>query len=97
MATSDVINFQTDMTKSLPSGGTVSSPTSFLVDLKTGQHVTLQDSPTATGNIVSQIVRGTALIVGRSYQFSQVFLAGQVNAVNIEVTVTTEIDCVLQP
>lgn len=91
MATTDSIPFEIDMTNALPTGGSVSSPTSTLVDLKTGQAATLTDAPTVLGNVVTQIVRGPHLLAQHSYRLAVVFTA----ATNTILTVVFEIDVLI--
>jgi hypothetical protein len=95
MATTDTINYQFTITP--PVNGAVASATTYLRDERTGQPITLQDAPTITGNAVTQIVRGAALVVGRSYRLSVAAVVGQAGSVNISITSSLEIDCVLQP
>lgn len=85
----DVIPYGIDMTAALPNGGSVTGVTTSLLDLNTNQHVTLSDAAVTSGNIVTQIVRGSALAPKHSYQLSVVFTA----ATNTVFTITTEIDC----
>jgi hypothetical protein len=95
MATTDTINYQFDVTP--PLNGAVVSATTYLRDKSTLQPVALQDALTISGNSVSQIVRGSALVLGRSYRLSVASVVGQASGVNIAVTSVLEIECVLQP
>lgn len=91
MATTDEIPYGVDMTNALPSGGSVSGVSCTLLDLGTGQKITLQDSPSVAGNIVTQIVRGSALLASHHYRLTVVFTA----AANTILTVAFEIQCLI--
>ena len=50
--------------------GAPTSPSTVFLDLTTGTAVILADRPTISGNVISQIVRGTVLTVGHRYRLS---------------------------
>ena len=81
-----------DATAYLSTGQSVSSVSSSLTRLSDGQVVSLSDSPTLSGNVVSQILRGpTELDAGSVYLLRVTFVATpSVNkwAMDLEVTVT---------
>jgi hypothetical protein len=67
------------------SSGPPSTPSSAMLDKFNGLGVALSDAPTLNGNLVSQIVRGSALTPGHSYRLSfVVVIAG--NVLDHEVT-----------
>jgi hypothetical protein len=92
-STSDTIPYGVDCTNAIStiSGGSVSSPVTKLFDMTAQQTITLQDSPTLSGNIVTQIVRGSVLTANHQYRLSVQFTA----ATSTVLTVFLEIDCIV--
>ena len=66
--------------------GSVTVPSSTLVDTTTDQTVSLQDAPSVSGNVVTQIVRGSALTANHVYQLIVTYTAAA-NTVLTTVTV----------
>lgn len=66
--TRDVYAWRFDFTARVGVDQTLSSPTSVLTDLVTGQAVTLADSPSISTVYVDQVVRGSALVGGHRYR-----------------------------
>lgn len=65
--------------------GAPTSPSTVFLDLTTGTTVVLADRPTISGNVISQIVRGSVLTAGHSYRLSFLYtIAG--NMLDSEVT-----------
>jgi hypothetical protein len=64
-----------DATNLLAEGDSITSPVSVMVDTNTGAAVTLSDSPTIDGNVITQIVRGSELTAGHSYRLTVTFTA----------------------
>lgn len=89
-ALAETVPWGIDMTKALTnvSGGTVTSPSSVLTDLTADKTVTLADSPTVSGNIVTQIVRGSVLTLNHTYRLEVTFTAASNTILSTITTIT---------
>jgi hypothetical protein len=75
MGTTETLPLGFDATKLLAVGQSVSAPFSVLKNIDSGKPVTLADSPTVSGNVITQIVRGSALVALTKYALSVTFTA----------------------
>jgi hypothetical protein len=90
-ATSETIPWAVDMTIAISgiSGSSVASPSTTLKDTTTNQTVTLADSPSAATNVVTQVIRGSALNVGHTYALIISFTAKAGSPATVLSTITT--------
>jgi hypothetical protein len=88
-ATTEEIPWGIDMTAALPQGGSVTGPSCTLFDQTTGKSVTLTDNPSVTGNVVTQIIRGSTLAANHVYLLTCTFTA----AANTVLSTVTNITC----
>ena len=76
MSVTEVLGLPFDATAYLSAGQTVTSVTSTMVNLAGGQTVTLNDAPSVSGNIVTQILNGPAeLVAPGTYRLTVSFVA----------------------
>ena len=75
MSVTETLAFPIDMSAYLSSGQSVASPTATLVRLDTNVAVTLSDNPSTSGNVVTQIIRGSELVANERFRLTVNFTA----------------------
>ena len=76
MGVTETLPLGFDTTALLASGQSPTSPVCVLTNVTTGKAVTLADSPTINGNVITQIVRGpTQLVVDDKFVLAVTFTA----------------------
>lgn len=75
MATTEELPLGFDTSVLLAEGQSASEPSAVLVDIATGDTVELEDDPTLSENVITQIVRGSALAAEQRYALSMTFTA----------------------
>jgi hypothetical protein len=87
--TTENVYWAIDMTAALPAGGTVTAPATVFTDLNSGTVIALTDSPTVSGNVVTQRVTGNKLTANHLYEMAVTYTA----AANVTLTSILLINC----
>jgi hypothetical protein len=87
-ASTEEIPWGIDMTPALPVGGSVTGVSSSLLDQTNGKSVTMADSPSVAGNIVTQIVRAGVLTANHTYLLTITYTAATSTVLSTVTTIT---------